>query len=196
MPTSFTISAKCGNDIATAVVEIPDYTGTLTVTQVADLDVSAVIEGLSDDTTASIAWGDGASHNDIPLTDGASPATAHTYADATGNPYTVTATGDQTGAVLTAKVTVSYPDMAVTGDASNDPTVTVTVTKIAGPNATIAIDWADGSPVEGADVTNQTATATHTYAINGEYTIRAIAPETSQSTNTQAITIDGAADAE
>lgn len=105
---AYTITATCAGETATAVVTIPDLTGTLTVTQVEDLDVSAAIAGLSDDATVTVDWGDGTTAESVTLSGGAATAT-HTYADATGSPYTVTVTGDTSGAVLTDTVTVTDP---------------------------------------------------------------------------------------
>lgn len=186
----YTITATCAGETATATVTIPDLTGTLDVTQVADLDVSAAIAGLSDDTTVTIDWGDGTTpETGVALTGGAATAT-HTYGDQSGSPYTVTVTGDDTGAVLTDTVAVTNPQMALALDDTGDPTITATVTKIAGSNATIALDWGDDTEQDTATVTDGTATGSHTYAVNGDYTVQALAAATSSSAS-QTVTIAG-----
>lgn len=118
---AYTITATCGGETATAVVTIPDLTGTVTVTQVADLDVSASIAGLSDDPTVTVDWGDGTTPETVTLTGGAGTAT-HTYADDSGSPYTVTVTGDTSGAVLTDTVTVTPPQLATPTGLAQDTT--------------------------------------------------------------------------
>jgi hypothetical protein len=165
----------------------------LAVTQVEYLDVSAAITGMPGDTSVTVDWGDGTTAETVTLTDGAATAT-HTYGDQSGNPYTVTVTGDTTATAVTDTVTVTNTEMVVTADTSADPTVTITATDIPGSNTQVEIDWGDGTEPETADVTDYTATATHTYVTNGNYKINLLAPETNN-LGERPVTITGGAPA-
>ncbi|MFJ8934029.1 hypothetical protein ACIRLA_46440 [Streptomyces sp. NPDC102364] len=185
---AYTITAVCGGETATAVVTIPDLTGDLTVTATV-LDASATVTGLSDDQAVTVDWGDGTAPDTVSLTDGAGTAT-HTYADATGSPYTVTVTGNTSGAVLTADVTVTPPPLTVTATTAADPQTTVTVTGIWAEDTTVTVDYGDAGTPEQLPVTGTAATAAHIYPQNGTYTVTVTGDVTGQ-TDSADVTIAG-----
>ncbi|MGW2332007.1 Ig-like domain repeat protein, partial [Streptomyces sp. NPDC001700] len=138
--------------------------------------------------TVTFHFGDGTEGVTAPVTGGVATAT-HSYATATGSPYTVTAhySGDSNfslssdtdihtvGPAPTVTTVTSAPDPSVAGQSV---TLTATVAPIelgAGvPTGTVTFDFGDGTPVASTPLSGGVATISHTYAAaGGPYTVTA-----------------------
>ncbi|MFF9511786.1 Ig-like domain repeat protein [Streptomyces sp. NPDC014724] len=157
--------------------------------------------------TVTFDFGDGTPAVTVPVSGGVALGT-HTYTDAAGTPYAVTATynGDtgfrpSTGVLAqtvgragTATSVTTSPDPSVAGQSV---TLTATVAAIAPgvgtPTGTVTFDFGDGTPAVTATLSGGTATATHPYAgtTGSSYSITAtfdgdadFAPSTGTATHT------------
>ncbi|MFE9771725.1 beta strand repeat-containing protein [Streptomyces sp. NPDC005931] len=127
--------------------------------------------------TVTFSFGDGSAPVTVPLVGGVATV-SHTYTDATGSPYTVTAaysgnsnfkpsTGTDTQTVQPADTTttvVSSPDPSVVGQ---PVTFTATVSPVAPgagtPTGTVTFTFGDGSAPQTVPLAGGTATVTHAY---------------------------------
>jgi hypothetical protein len=146
-----------------------------------------------------VNWGDGSSQT---VTGNPSTVT-HTYASGP-HAYTINASAtDDTGSYSagnTVAVSVAHvpPTLAISGAASVVERALYTLSLSAtDPNHTIsswAINWGDGTAVQ--TVTGNPSSATHTYSLNGSYTISATATDdvsTYSAGNTRSVSVSHAA---
>lgn len=144
------------------------------------LGLSATDAGSADTITWLVNWGDG----QTSTASGSSGTLPHVYAD-DGN-YLVWAVATDDDGASTTQITKSIaignlaPVATLNGAGSADEGSTYTLglqATDAGTNDTItwSIDWGDGSPVSGA--IGRTASPTHIYLDNGNYTITATATD-------------------
>lgn len=170
-----------------------DVTGTLTLVNVDGyLNVSAEVDGLEDDTTATVDWGDGTEPETLGLTTGGIGSIAHDYADASGSPYTVTVTGDQSGAVLSDTIEVAvHEPLALAVDVTGDPTADFTLSGVWAEDTTVTLDYGDGSGTQSVIITDGAGSSGHLYRRDGEYTATATGDVTGQ-TDTVTVTIAAA----
>ncbi|GAA3368941.1 hypothetical protein GCM10017744_086980 [Streptomyces antimycoticus] len=176
-------------DTHTDVVSSPDPSVTgqpVTITAT----VSAVAPGAGTPTgTVIVDPGDGTAPVTASLTGGVATVT-HSYTDASGSPYTITATysgdadftassGTDTQTVGLASTTTSLsglPEPSVTGQPVTFQARVAPVAPGEGsPTGTVTYDFGDGTAPVNVPVTNGVATAVHTYATaaGGPYTVTA-----------------------
>lgn len=188
MSPAQTITATCGGETATQVVFIPDLTGGLT-TIVSGTTVTGTVSGLSDDTSVTVDWGDGTTPDTgIPVSGGAGSVGPHVYDEA--GTYTITVTGEQTGAVITGTVTIAASPMTVTTDTTGDPEVVYTVSGIDAGDGTVTVDFGDGSGPQTVTVVDGTASVSHTYDSGGDYTFT-VTGDTTGYTSSETVTVTG-----
>ncbi|WP_432047399.1 Ig-like domain repeat protein [Streptomyces asiaticus] len=163
---------------------VTDQPVTLTAT------VSAISPGAGTPTgTVTFDPGDGTAPVTAPMAGGVATVT-HAYADASGSPYTITATydgdadfltslGTDTQSVGRASTTVAISDLPEPSVTGQPVTFLARVAPVApgagAPTGTVTYDFGDGSPTVDVAVADGVATAVHTYATaaGSPYTVTA-----------------------
>ncbi|MFE2188881.1 Ig-like domain repeat protein, partial [Streptomyces sp. NPDC059455] len=179
--------APASTDTDVASSPVPSVTGqpvTITAT------IAAVAPGAGTPTgTVTFDPGDGTPAITAPMTAGVATVT-HAYTDASGSPYTITATYDgdahfltslgtdtQTVGRASATIAVSdLPEPSVTGQPVTFLARVAPVAPGAGaPTGTVTYDFGDGTQTVDVPVTDGVATAAHTYATaaGSPYTVTA-----------------------
>ncbi|MFG2196602.1 Ig-like domain repeat protein [Streptomyces sp. NPDC048639] len=180
------------SDTTTAVISSPEPSPTgVPVTVIAT--VAPVAPGTGMPTgTVTLDFGDGSSPEMVTLSGGVA-TTTHTYTEADGSPYTITAVYNGDAAFTTSTGTVTHavdPEIITTtttvasvpdpSDVGHVVMFTATVTPDdAGsgtPTGTVTFTFGDGTPQQTLTLSDGNASATHTYsdAAGSPYTVIAV----------------------